>query len=199
MNFQYFLLFFSLMFPLVSSPGPANIVFAMSGMQQGVKKSIPLILGVDLVFILCSLIIGFGLGEALKRYPDVVTVLQLLGALYIIYLSYKFIQPVKKTQQKQQKHYTFIDGVVLQMLNPKGWTILFLMFSVLLDSSFDKNMQITYLVIMLAVLNISTHFIWVAAGSVISKLTQDPIIEKSLNYFFSILLALVAVWLLLSL
>jgi threonine/homoserine/homoserine lactone efflux protein len=47
------------MFPLVFSPGPANIVFAMSGIRQGVRGSIPLIIGVDLVFIIYSLLIGF--------------------------------------------------------------------------------------------------------------------------------------------
>ncbi|SFV87618.1 Transporter, LysE family [hydrothermal vent metagenome] len=199
MNFEYGLLFFGLMFPLVFSPGPANIVFAMSGMKQGVKKSIPLIIGVDLVFMIYSLIIGFGLGEVLKHYPNFIFILQLLGAFYIGYLAYKFIKPVKRVQEKQDKYYTFKDGVILQMLNPKGWTMLFLMFSVLLDGSFDKNVQIIYLVIMLAMLNISTHFIWVAAGSGIAKLIQSPMIERGINYFFAVSLLLVAIWLLLSL
>ncbi|MBA5248978.1 MAG: LysE family translocator [Gammaproteobacteria bacterium] len=198
MNFQYFLLFFGLMFPLVFSPGPANIVFAMSGVQQGVKKSIPLIIGVDLVFIIYSLIIGFGLGEVLKYYPNMIYALQVLGAFYIAYLAYKFIEPVKRVQEQKHAHYTFADGVILQMLNPKGWTMLFLMFSVLLDGSFDRNTQIIYLVIMLAILNISTHFTWVAAGSSISKLIQSTAMKKSVNYFFSFSLLLVAIWLLLT-
>jgi hypothetical protein len=44
-------------------------------------------------------------------------------------------------------------------LNTKG------MFSTLLDGSFNYNAQIVALVIMLAILNISTHFIWVTAGN----------------------------------
>jgi threonine/homoserine/homoserine lactone efflux protein len=96
MNIQYFLLFFGLMFPLVFSPGPANIVFAMSGIRQGVRGSIPLIIGVDLVFIIYSLLIGFGLGEILQLYPSLIFILQLLGSLYIVYLAYKFIRSDKK-------------------------------------------------------------------------------------------------------
>ncbi len=91
------------MFPLAFSPGPANIVFAMSGMRQGIKNSIPLIIGVDLVFIVYSLIIGFGLGEILKHYSNVITVLQLLGALHILYLAYKFIQPAKEDEPATTK------------------------------------------------------------------------------------------------
>jgi threonine/homoserine/homoserine lactone efflux protein len=159
MNIQYFLLFFGLMFPLVFSPGPANIVFAMSGIRQGVRGSIPLIIGVDLVFIIYSLLIGFGLGEILQLYPSLIFILQLLGSLYIVYLAYKFIRSDKKETDSNNQTFTFKDGVILQMLNPKGWTMLFLMFSTLLDGSFNYNAQIVALVIMLAILNISTHFI----------------------------------------
>jgi threonine/homoserine/homoserine lactone efflux protein len=42
----------------------------MSGIRQGVRGSIPLIIGVDLVFIIYSLLIGFGLGEILQLYPN---------------------------------------------------------------------------------------------------------------------------------
>ena len=200
MNTEYFLLFFGLMFPLVFSPGPANIVFSMSGIRQGVKGSIPLIIGVDLIFIIYSLIIGFGLGEVLQRYPNLILIFQTLGALYIIYLAYKFIKTSKSNNSHtvSNKAFTFKDGVVLQMLNPKGWTMLFLMFSTLLDGSFDRNSQVLYLVFMLAVLNISTHFTWVAAGSYISKWVNNSQTEKYLNYFFSGSLLLVAIWILIN-
>lgn len=52
MSFDYILLFLSLMFPLVFSPGPANIIFAISGMKQDFKKSISLLIGINLVFSL---------------------------------------------------------------------------------------------------------------------------------------------------
>jgi hypothetical protein len=46
------------------------------------------------------------------------------------------------------------------------------------------NAQIVALVIMLAILNISTHFIWVTAGNHISRWTDNKRIEKMLNFFF---------------
>lgn len=199
MNFQYFLLFFGLMFPLVFSPGPANIVFAMSGIKQGVRGSIPLIIGVNLVFIIYSLLIGFGLGKILQLYPSLIFTLQLLGSLYIIYLAYKFIKGSKLEIDSNNKTFTFKDGVILQMLNPKGLSMLFLMFSALLDGSFNYNAQIVALVIMLAILNISTHFIWVTAGRYISKWTDNKRIEKMLDYFFGGSLLMVAIWLLVQL
>jgi threonine/homoserine/homoserine lactone efflux protein len=67
--------------------GPANIVCTMAGIKQGVKKSIPLITGINVVSILYSLLVGFGLDKVLKRYPDLTATLQILGALYLVYLD----------------------------------------------------------------------------------------------------------------
>ncbi len=199
MTIEYFLAWFAVMFPLVFSPGPANVVFALSGVKQGIKNSLPLIAGVDLVFIIYSLLIGFGLGEFLKSYPQFLIAIKLLGVAYLLYLSYKFIASTgNSAENRGGKFYTFYDGVILQMLNPKCWTMLFLMFSLFLDGSFNHTTQVIYLVIMLAVLNISTHIIWVAAGSAITQYISNPNIDKYLNYFFAASLICVALWILID-
>jgi threonine/homoserine/homoserine lactone efflux protein len=197
MTIEYFIAWFGVVFPLIFSPGPANIVFALSGAKQGVKKSIPLLLGVDLVYIICSLIIGFGLGEFLKNYPTFMVVIKLLGILYIFYLVYKFLKPVKKINDSETLTvYTFYDGMILQALNPKGWTMLFVMFSLFLDGSFDHTTQVIYLVVMVAIVNIVTHLVWIVAGSLITQYIANPVTEKYINYGFALSLLIVAIWLL---
>ncbi len=62
MNSSFFISWFAVMFPLVISPGPANVMFAASGAKFGIKKSIPLMIGIDLIFVVQSILIGFGLG-----------------------------------------------------------------------------------------------------------------------------------------
>ncbi|CAB9540216.1 hypothetical protein BROOK1789C_268 [Bathymodiolus brooksi thiotrophic gill symbiont] len=193
MNFQYFLLFFGLMFPLIFSPGPANIVCTMAGIKQGVKKSIPLITGINVVSILYSLLVGFGLDKVLKRYPDLTATLQILGALYLVYLAYKFIKP-RPRQADINKTYNFWNGVILQALNPKAFSAQLLMFSMLLDGSFNQTEQVFYLIFMLTILNISTHFTWTFIGNSLSKWMTNPVAEKSLSYLFASALLLIAIW-----
>ncbi|CAC9553649.1 hypothetical protein [uncultured Gammaproteobacteria bacterium] len=193
MNFQYFLLFFGLMFPLIFSPGPANIVCTMAGIKQGVKKSIPLITGINVVSILYSLLVGFGLDKVLKRYPDLTATLQILGALYLVYLAYKFIKP-RPRQADINKTYNFWNGVILQALNPKAFSAQLLMFSMLLDGSFNQTEQVFYLIFMLTILNISTHFTWTFIGNSLSKWMTNPVAEKILSYLFASALLLIAIW-----
>jgi threonine/homoserine/homoserine lactone efflux protein len=199
MTIEYFIAWFGVVFPLVFSPGPANIVFALSGAKQGVRKSLPLLFGVDLVYIICSLIIGFGLGEFLKSYPTFMIVIKLLGIMYIFYLVYKFLKPARKTNNDEiLTIYTFYDGMILQALNPKGWTMLFVMFSLFLDGSFDHTTQVIYLVIMVAIVNIFTHLVWIFAGSLITQYIANPVTETYINYGFALSLLMVAIWLLID-
>ncbi|MGS2717316.1 LysE family translocator [Eionea flava] len=198
MTIEYFIAWFAVVFPLVFSPGPANIVFALSGAKQGFKRSIPFLLGVDLVYIICSLIIGFGLGEFLKAYPTLLIVIKMLGIAYLFYLVYKFLKPASKREGGSVTVYTFYDGMILQALNPKGWTMLFLMFSLFLDGSFDHTKQVVYLVVMVAIMNISTHVIWLLAGTMITRYISNPITERWINYGFALSLLVVAIWLLID-
>jgi len=171
----------------------------VSGAKQGVKKSIPLLLGVDFVYIICSLIVGFGLGEFLQAYPTLMVGIKLLGIAYIFYLVYKFLKPIKKSSNDETLAvYTFYDGMILQALNPKGWTMLFVMFSLFLDGSFDHTTQVIYLVVMVAIMNILTHLIWTFAGSLITQYIANPTTEKYINFGFALSLLLVAVWLLID-
>lgn len=189
MNFDYILLFLSLMFPLVFSPGPANIVFAMSGIKQGFKKSIPLLLGINLVFIVYSIIIGFGLAAFFQKFPFLIKIVQIIGAIYIFYLGYKFFKDKININDKvssTNKVFTFKDGVVLQLLNAKGITMLLLMFSVLLNGSFERTKQIIALIVMLAILNIVTHIIWILGGSFISKFLKNEKTHILINSIFSL-------------
>jgi threonine/homoserine/homoserine lactone efflux protein len=197
MSVEYFLAWFAVVFPLIASPGPANIVFALSGAKQGFKKSIPLMLGIDLMFIVGSILVGFGLGEFLQAYPTPMLLIKLLGIGYIFYMVYKFIKPAKKgTEIEKSTVYTFYDGVILQIFNPKGWTLVFVTFSLFLDGSFDHTQQVIVLIFMVATFNILTHITWIMAGTFITRCIANPSNEKVINTVFASSLLLVALWLL---
>jgi threonine/homoserine/homoserine lactone efflux protein len=195
-----FLLWFGVMFPLVFSPGPANIVFAASGAKVGVKRSMPLVAGVDCIFIIKSLFIGFGLGQVVQNHPMLMNGLQIIGALYLIYLAIIFIKSSASTAENDHKNMGFIDGMLIQLLNSKGWLMVFLMFTLFTEQakvSFGDN-GILVLVLWLAVLNISMHIAWVKAGALLANLSISEHYAKALNIFYASCLLAVSIWLLID-
>ncbi|WP_087016057.1 LysE family translocator [Thaumasiovibrio subtropicus] len=193
-----FVVWVGVMFPLVFSPGPANIVFAASGAKVGVKRSLPLIAGVDTVFLLKSVMVGFGLGELLSRFPNTLNVMQLLGSLYLVYMAIQFAKPNTQDARETRSSLGFVDGVIVQALNSKGWLMVLLMFTLFSEQATNEFGQygIVMLIVWLAILNIGTHIIWVALGDLLSRVSQSPRYEKGLNYAYATSLCLVSGWLL---
>lgn len=185
---------FIVMFPLVISPGPANIVFAASGVRFGVRKSLPLLIGVDLVLILKSLLIGFGLASVLQDNPMILNILQLVGSLYLFFLAYKFFKVSLEKENTNEKKLGFLDGMLIQIFNIKGWILITLMFSLFMNDSIIENQtsMILLLVFMLFLLNVTAHLIWISFSSyIISVFLKN---RKIQNIVFSLSLFLVGFW-----
>lgn len=185
MSSSFFISWFFVMFPLVISPGPANIVFAASGLNNGVKKSLALLCGVDLVMLIKSILIGFGLGKIIEDNPIFLNVLQLLGALYLFFLAYKFFRSNINKDTNENKHLGFLDGVLIQIFNVKGWILIILMFSLF------SSANVFELVLMLFVLNVSSHLLWIVFSSYIFRLFLKN--KRIQNILFSFSLFVVAI------
>ncbi|NAW86820.1 LysE family translocator [Photobacterium halotolerans] len=195
---SFLFLWLGVMFPLVFSPGPANIVFAASGASVGVRRSLPLLLGIDTVFLIKSLLIGLGLGALIQEYPLALQLLQCAGAIYIIYLAVGFLKTGLLKHNGQQKRLGFYDGVIIQLLNSKGWLLVLLMFSLFSEKAYQEygEQSVWVLVLWLAILNISMHLVWIWTGGVLAKLAGDSKNQKVQGYIYFVSLMIVAIWLL---
>ncbi|WP_020407343.1 LysE family translocator [Hahella ganghwensis] len=198
MSLSFILAWLAVMFPLVFSPGPANIVFAACGAHMGVKRSLPLMVGIDLMFLIKSLIIGFGLGAILQEYPQFYALIRSVGACYLFYLAFNFFRPLFNPDLSAPKPLGFKDGLIIQLLNAKGWIMVFLMFSLFGSQSEDTTGRVLWLVVMLAVLNISTHITWIAGGALLLKRLTGEMGQKMQAVLFGGSLIVVAIWLLLG-
>ncbi len=73
----------------VGTPGPANMVLLSTGAKYGLKRAFPFVLGVILGKQLIIWPIGFGLIGVLSDMPIIFSILKIISAAYIIWLSYK--------------------------------------------------------------------------------------------------------------
>ena len=70
-------------------PGPNNIMLTASGKNFGYVKTIPHMAGVIFGFLTLLIVMGLGLISIFTSYPVAQTILQILGSLYLLYLSYR--------------------------------------------------------------------------------------------------------------
>ena len=193
MTITFLLAWFAVMFPLVFSPGPANIAFAASGASFGIKRSLPLMFGIESVFFIKSLFLGFGLSAFLQNNQVFISYFQVIGALYLIYLAYGFIKPLLNNEKHQSKELSYFDGLIIQFFNVKGWMMIVLMFSLFSSSLTYENSSVNILIlcIMLATLNLTCHLIWISFSSLMFKKIVKN--QKVQAYLFASSLLLVAI------
>lgn len=198
MTVDFLLSWLAVMFPLVFSPGPANITFAVAGANLGIRGSVPLLAGIDLVFLLKTLLVGFGFMTWLQDNPLLLNMLQLAGAIYLIYLAHGFIKPAQAIDKPATPKLTIWDGMAIQAINIKAWMLVITMFSVFAPQGDGSAVGVLTLVVMLAVLNLLTHFSWIAFGSTLTRAFAKTEYQNLKNFLFGGSLLLVALWLLLD-
>ncbi|MBG0774960.1 MAG: LysE family translocator [Desulfovibrionaceae bacterium] len=192
-----FLLWFAMIFPLVFSAGPANVTMASLGARFGFARTLPFIVGINLIVLLQSLLIGFGAGAVLQRYPAVYRYLQYGGALYLLYLASKFLRASRvATGGVADNAPCFTDGVILQLLNMKVVTVMMVMFSKFIDTRSSQVSQVILLSVGLTSLTGGATMTWAVCGAWLTRLFASKRNVRLQGYVFGGMLVGVAVWML---
>lgn len=133
MNIELLTALFAFAFVSTMTPGPNNIMLMASGMNYGLARSIPHMLGIAIGFPAMVLLIGLGLSHLFETVPYSYSVLQVLCTLYLLYLAWKIatatpVDPDQsyadlEAQQDSSKPLTFLEAATFQWVNPKAWTM----------------------------------------------------------------------------
>ena len=105
------------------TPGPANILVMSAGLRSGILGGLPSLGGTVLGMGLLMGASGIGLGAVLVAYPAAVTVLKVLGAAVLLWLSWKVATAPPLRSQSMPDPIGFWRIVLFQWVNPKAWVV----------------------------------------------------------------------------
>ena len=170
------------------TPGPNNAVAAYSGFNFGIRKTLPLILGVGFGYTTLIILINFVLISSFKNYPMIQEIIRILGTFFLIYLAYKISFSKISSDGKTENPVKFFDKFIFQFINPKG-----VMAGVTLSSNFVEqgenylNHSIWVIVVcsVTAFLSITS---WTFLGKFLRKFATNNNFIKRFNYAMSLLL-----------
>ena len=170
------------------TPGPNNAVAAYSGFNFGVRKTLPLILGVGFGYTTLIILINFVLISTFKNYPIIQEIIRVLGTFFLINLAYKISFSKISLDGKTENPVKFFDKFIFQFINPKG-----VMAGVTLSSNFVEqgenylNHSIWVIIVcsITAFLSITS---WTILGKFLRKFATNNNFIKRFNYAMSLLL-----------
>ena len=176
------------MFVTSCSPGPNNVVATHSGFNHGIRKSIPLMLGVIFGFTTMLAIVNFGLINVFNIYPIIQKFLVGTGTLFLIYLSYKISFSKSSNGNENLKPVNFIETFFYQFLNPKGVIVAIIAVSTYTESGknfINYSMWMLGIAFLFAIISI---IFWTFLGKFMRKFATNEKFIKSFNYVMSALL-----------
>ena len=178
------LIFFSI--AAAFTPGPNNIIGSYSGFNFGIKKSIPLILGVTFGYtILISLVAG-GLNIVFSAYPVLKVIIKIIGSLFLIYLAYK-ISFQKQVQEKNIKNpVRFFDTFIFQFINPKGVFAAITSISLFVELGENYIFHSLVVIVVSFLCAVTSITSWCLLGKFLRRFAENKKFIQRFNYTMSL-------------
>jgi threonine/homoserine/homoserine lactone efflux protein len=155
------------------SPGPVNIIIVSSAATYGPRKTFSFVSGGTIGFTSLLLFIGLGFYKVIDLYPLILKYLAVAGSLFIVYMGYLIASSKPELAIEEQRLPTFMQGFLLQWLNPKAWIASMAGVSLFSDSD-NSQVFLTFAVIYFFVCYLSL-FAWSVLGDKVTIFLNSPL------------------------
>jgi len=170
------------------TPGPNNVMLMTSGLNFGLRRAQPHVLGVTLGFSFMVLVVGLGLGAVFSAWPALYTIIKYAGAAYLVYLAVMIaMSGPPKPGETSRGPLTFWGAAMFQWVNVKGWVFVIGTITAYADvASFPWNIVIQTAVCLL--LGVLACGAWTLLGSSLRPLLTSPAAVRVFNLVMAALL-----------
>jgi homoserine/homoserine lactone efflux protein len=157
-----YLLFLIMATATVLSPGPGVVMTLSNALRYGVRGTFGGILGIAFGALIVAAISATSVGVLLATSAVAFTILKFVGAAYLIYLGIKLwkspaIRIADHPAQEASFSRRFIEGLSLQLTNPKAVFFFISIFPQFIDLKTNYSAQFSILVATYIVLVLGIH------------------------------------------
>lgn len=173
-------------FALAGSPGPATLSVAASASAYGPRQTLPYASGIVAGMIVVMVLIATGVVGMISTIPGAVPFITSLAALYILYLAYRIATAPPLTELKDSKsHPSFIGGMLLSFINPKGYAAMAALFSSFILQKDHLVQDALYKIgVMVGVMTL-VYALWLFVGTALNRVTRNPRLNRVINIAFA--------------
>lgn len=175
-------------FSTTITPGPNNLMLLHSGLHFGVKQSLPHFLGVCFGFGLMVFVVALGLGTIFLKYPEIKTLLKVVGSAYMLYLAWRTVSSnIRFENNIERKPLTATHAMLFQWVNPKAWIMTVGTISLFTLAENDMNnallLSLTYFFMCIVCVGL-----WLVGGVFLQKILKNKQHQKWFNISLAVCL-----------
>jgi threonine/homoserine/homoserine lactone efflux protein len=189
MTTELLIAFVAFAFVTSVTPGPNNMMLLASGVNFGLRRSLPHMLGISLGFMVLVMAVGLGLGQLFEQVPMLYSVLRYLGAAYLLYLAWKIANSGAPDSQagERGKPFSFLQAAAFQWVNPKAWVMAIGAITTYTPQE-DFLVNVLLIAALFALVNCPSVGLWTVAGSLLRNWLKNPRVLRGFNIGMALLL-----------
>jgi len=180
-------------------PGPSVTVVVANSLARGTKAGLLTILGTEIAMLGMVFVVALGLEAVMTAVASAFTVIQLVGAAYLVYIGWKMftssgkIDLAQRAEKLPLRRYV-VQGALINLSNPKTLLFLGAFLPQFVDMSRPAFGQIMVLgLIVMAVATTTDSFYAILAGRMGAVLTEARV--RAMNRVSGVIIICAAIWL----
>lgn len=173
------------------TPGPNNLMLATSGVNFGIRRTLPMVSGILIGCGLQTVLAGVMLELLLQWMGAMRLPLTLLGCTYLLWLSWKIFRSGAPQLREKARPMTMIGGALFQAVNPKAWLM-----AINVALMYTVNSTILTVMLSFMVLNLPCILIWAMMGDRLGKHLQVAWKLQLFNTLMALSLLATTLWML---
>ncbi|KAB8310494.1 LysE family translocator [Erwinia endophytica] len=183
--------FFSYVTVMSITPGPNNLMLATSGVNFGMRRTLPMVMGVMIGCAIQTAIAGLLLDVLLQWMSTIRLPLTLLGCAYLLWLSWRIFCSGAPEMQGKARPMTLVGSALFQAVNPKAWLMV-----INVALMYTSNSGILAVAIGFMVLNFPCIMVWAMIGDQMRRHLQVPWKRRLFNTVMALSLVVTTLWML---
>ena len=183
--------FFSYVTVMSITPGPNNLLLATSGVNFGLRRTLPMAFGIMLGCGIQTVITGLALEGLLHWMGAIRLPLTLAGCAYLLWLSWKIFRSSAPALRESPRPMSVLNGALFQAVNPKAWLMAS---NVALLYAADSPVMVIMLSFMM--MNLPCILVWAALGDRLGQHLQVNWKRQLFNSEMALSLVVTTLWML---
>jgi threonine/homoserine/homoserine lactone efflux protein len=191
MTFDLILATVTFAFVSTITPGPNNLMLMASGVNWGLRRTVPHLAGVSLGVVAMVLVLGAGLAQVFLRYPAVAVALKVASLGYMLWLAWRIATAAAPEDGATRgRPLSFLQAAGFQWVNPKVWAMSLTGISVYSGGYSGDGGIAGVLPVALAFLMVGppSNVAWVVMGRALRRALADPVVLRRFNIVMAFLL-----------
>ena len=171
------------------TPGPNNVMLTTTGVNFGVRRGLPHLMGICIGFPIMLILIGLGFGGLFDLYPILHEIIKVVGIVYLLYLAWKIGATRQSDEiEEQSRPMTFLQAAAFQWVNPKAWVMGSSALAAFTSLEANFLLQVLIVAGTFLVITIPSAGVWLIFGAGLQHVLRDPDHLRIFNISMAVLL-----------